>query len=71
MRDVMTGEACEPLGNLEAKVYDDDGCDAFSFIALAADDPSEQIKSVPLELVQSSFIYFLSVVSGRKRKEGV
>ena len=70
-RDVMTGEACEPLGGLEAKVFDADGCDASSFIALAAEDPSEQIESVPLDLIQSSFIYFLSVVSGRKRKEGV
>ena len=70
-RDVMTGEACEPLGNLEAKVFAADGCDASSFIAPAADDPSEQIKSVPLELIHSSFIYFLRVVSGRKRKEGV
>ena len=53
----MTDEAREPLGNLEAKVFYAGGCDASSFIALAAKDPSEQIRSVLLELIQRSFTF--------------
>lgn len=42
-RDMMTDEAREPLGDLDAEVFYPEGCDASSFIIVAAEDSSEQI----------------------------
>ena len=53
-RDVMTDDAREPLGNLEAEDFYADGCDASSF---AAEDSSEQIvdkKSSAIDTQESS-----------------
>ena len=45
-RDVMPDETREFLRNLEAKIFD---AACLFYYALAAEDPFEQIQSVPLE----------------------
>lgn len=42
-RDLMTDETREPLGDLDAKDFYAEGCDASSCIVVAAEDSSEQI----------------------------
>lgn len=42
-RDIMTDEMREPLGDLDAKDYYAEGCDASTCIVVAAEDSSEQI----------------------------
>ena len=42
-RDMMTDEIREPLGDLDAKAFYAEGCDASSCIVVAAEDSSEQI----------------------------
>ncbi|CAD6587659.1 MAG: hypothetical protein ASARMPREDX12_002964 [Alectoria sarmentosa] len=42
-RDMMTDETREPLGDLEAKEFYAEGCDASSCIIVAVEDSSEQI----------------------------
>ena len=42
-RDMMTDETREPLGDLEAKDFYAEGCDASSCIIVAVEDSSEQI----------------------------
>ena len=41
-RDLMTDETRAPLGDLDAKEFYAEGCDASSCIIIAAEDPSEQ-----------------------------
>ena len=46
-RDMMTDEAREPLGDLNAKEYYAEGCDESSCIVVAAEDSSEQTMDKP------------------------
>ena len=46
-RDVMTDETRAPLGDLDAKDFYAEGCDASSCIIVAAEDPCEQTTEKP------------------------
>lgn len=46
-RDMMTDETREPLGDLDAKDFYAEGCDASSCIIVAAEDSSEEIMDKP------------------------